>query len=124
MTGAEDQANPSITVTVQVNGRPVVFHKHHATGAEIKATAIAQGVMIQPDFLLFEVKSSGELKQIGDSEVVTLHAHEQFRAVAPDDNSEGLNCHQRSKRQWKISAAHSLPIGLTLNQRTKEGRML
>lgn len=88
---ANKEPGPVPPVTVQVNGRPVVFQKHRVTGAEIKATAIAQGVTIQPDFLLFEVKQGGELKQIGDSEVVSLHEHEVFRAVAPDDNSQALN---------------------------------
>jgi hypothetical protein len=74
-------------VTVSVNERDVVFTDHKATGAEIKTTAIAQGVPIQPDFSLFEVKGQGNLKQVGDEEEVTLHPNQKFRAVAPDDNS-------------------------------------
>ena len=75
-------------ITVSVNEHPVKFHHRDATGAEIKATAIAQGVHIQPDFVLFEVKGHGSLKQVADHETVKLHEHEKFRAVAPDDNSE------------------------------------
>ena len=39
-------------VTVIVNKHHVVFHRHEATGAQIKATAIEQGVAIQQDFNL------------------------------------------------------------------------
>lgn len=74
-------------VTVTVNGRPVTFTDHKATGLEIKTTAVRQGVPIQTDFVLFEVKGGQPLKQIGDQETVTLHKNQAFRAVAPDDNS-------------------------------------
>jgi hypothetical protein len=74
-------------VTVFVNKGHVRFRRREETGAEIKAAAITQGVQIQPDFVLFEVKGHGSLKQIADHERVKLHEHEHFRAVAPDDNS-------------------------------------
>jgi hypothetical protein len=88
-TAVDPLSAPAITVSV--NERPVVFHQHRVTGAEIKATAIAQKVPIQQDFALFEVKGPGQLRQIGDDEVVELHQHEKFRAVAPDDNSGGTH---------------------------------
>jgi hypothetical protein len=75
------------TVTVSVNEKDVVFRERKVTGAEIKATAISQGVAIQPDFSLFIVRSQGKLDQVGDRDEVTLHEGEKFRAVAPDDNS-------------------------------------
>ena len=74
-------------VTVTVNNKPVTFAVHKATGLEIKQTAIAQNVAIQADFVLFEVRGHGNRRQIGDNELVTLHPHQEFRAVAPDDNS-------------------------------------
>ena len=80
---------PSATpraVTVSVNDHPVLFTEHKATGAEIKAAAIAQGVAIEQDFLLFLVQGD-HLRPIGDDDEVTLHPHQEFRAVAPDDNS-------------------------------------
>jgi len=88
-TGAfsERAEGETTTLTVLVNNQPVVFHKKKDTGAEIKAAAIAQGVQIQSDFALFEVKGPGHLKPVGDDEAVTLHERESFRAVAPDDNS-------------------------------------
>ena len=81
------EQKPTHAITVSVNEREVVIHQHEATGTEIKATAIAQGVPIQPDFALFEVEGHGTLKSVGDHETITLHEHEKFRAVAPDDNS-------------------------------------
>lgn len=74
-------------ITVTVNERPVTFSEHKATGLEIKQTAIKQGVAIQEDFVLFEVKGNSPLKQVGDCETVTLHEGQKFRATAPDDNS-------------------------------------
>lgn len=74
------------TITVTVNEQPVTFTEHQVTGAQIKSSAIAQGVHIQPDFTLFEVKPNG-LQAIGDNDRVKLHLHQSFRAVAPDDNS-------------------------------------
>jgi hypothetical protein len=84
-TGHEDR--PSRAITITVNGRPVVFQDHKTTGAGIKAAAITQGLAIQVDFALFEVKGPGKLKPVGDSEEVTLHEGQSFRALAPDDNS-------------------------------------
>jgi hypothetical protein len=75
------------TVKVSVNRKEVVFHVEEAKGAEIKATAIKQGVDIHQDFNLFIVKGHGKLDQVGDNEEVKLHEGEEFRAVAPDDNS-------------------------------------
>ena len=75
------------TVTVLVNEKPVEFQQKKATGTEIKAAAIAQGVAIQPDFSLFIEKGPKKLDQVGDAQEVTLNDHDKFVAVAPDDNS-------------------------------------
>jgi hypothetical protein len=74
-------------IAVIVNNREVAFHARDVTGAEIKETAISQGVPIKQDFNLFHVKHEGGLKPIGDAERVQLHEHEKFRAVSPDDCS-------------------------------------
>ena len=74
-------------IMVSVNTVPVIFEEHRATGAGIKAAAIIQGVAIQQDFVLFEVKGAGHLKPVGDADEVNLHNGQDFRAVAPDDNS-------------------------------------
>lgn len=76
------------TITVKVNNQPVVFHRRHVTGLEIKRTAIAQGVAIKPDFVLYAMKPNGELGPvIRDDEKVNLKTCDEFRCVAPDDNS-------------------------------------
>jgi Multiubiquitin len=75
------------TITVAVNNRPVNFTVHKVTGAEIKAAAISQGVPIQQDFQLFEIRGGAPLKPIMDGQVINLHEKQEFRATAPDDNS-------------------------------------
>jgi len=85
--GAVQEQHPVRQITVTVNGRKVEFRVRQVSGAEIKSTAIAQGVQIQQDFNLFEKVPGHPLKPIGDTDVVELHDGEEFRAVAPDDNS-------------------------------------
>jgi hypothetical protein len=76
------------SITVKVNTKPVVFEVNKANGSEIKATAIAQGVQIGQDFNLFErAGNSNNWKPVADTNIVTLHPNQEFRAVAPDDNS-------------------------------------
>jgi hypothetical protein len=61
--------------------------KHIITGMEIKQAAIAQGVPIQPDFVLTLERADGREKQIGDDErIVTLDGM-RFTAIGGDDNS-------------------------------------
>lgn len=78
------------TITVTVNNRPVQLTdergRFEATGAEIKAAAIAQDVSIQADFALFRVHGH-ELDPVGDGQSIHVREGEKFRAVAPDDNS-------------------------------------
>ena len=74
-------------VTVTVNGRPVELPKSHVTGGEIKAAAIAQGVAIQPNFILQRDLPNGHEDTIGDNQPINVHEHEQFTALAPDDHS-------------------------------------
>jgi hypothetical protein len=75
------------TVTVSVNEQPVKLKGHIATGAEIKAAAIAQGVHIQPNFVLQEELPNGTSRIVGDNDKVHLRDHLRFTAIAPDDNS-------------------------------------
>jgi hypothetical protein len=74
-------------ITVTVNGNPVTFTERRATGLQIKKQAIDQGVTIQLDFVLYLERGQGQRVPIGDNEEVTLHNHQSFRALAPDDNS-------------------------------------
>jgi hypothetical protein len=83
----EKAAGDNRTVTVTVNEQPVQLEGKTATGAQIKSAAIAQGVLIQPNFVLQEELPNGTSRVIGDSDVVHLRPHLKFTAIAPDDNS-------------------------------------
>lgn len=84
------QRHPAHAITVVVNRKEVKFESRRVTGSEIKSTAITQGVPIQQDFNLFVRQHDGKLRQIGDSEEIELHEQDEFRAVSPDDTSEGV----------------------------------
>lgn len=75
------------TVTVQVNNNPVRVPLR-GTGLSLKQAAIAQSVAIRLDFLLFRVHPDGSLSPpIPDDRHLTFHEGQEFRCVAPDDNS-------------------------------------
>jgi hypothetical protein len=74
-------------VVVRVNEQQVKLNGHSATGAEIKMAAIAQGVAIQPNFVLQEELPNGTSRIVGDRDRVHLREHLRFTAIAPDDNS-------------------------------------
>ena len=74
------------TVTITVNNQPVEVTGPKVTGREIKEAAIAQGVSIELDFQLAEIRH-GEQHIVGDSHVVTVTKHSVFVATAGDDNS-------------------------------------
>lgn len=74
-------------IRIEVNGKEVVVPEKEMTGAEIKQTAIAQGVHIQPSFVLQLEQPNGTSKVIGDADIVRVHNHMSFTAIAPDDNS-------------------------------------
>jgi hypothetical protein len=76
------------SITVKVNNQPVKFSTRLVTGLEIKQTAIAQGVAIDVGCVLYRLKAGGELgPAIDDHEKVALKQCDEFRCVAPDDNS-------------------------------------
>ncbi len=70
-----------------VNEQPVQLEGKTATGAQIIAAAIAQGVIIQQNFMLQEELPNGTSRVIGPTDVVHLRPHLRFTAIAPDDNS-------------------------------------
>jgi len=74
-------------VVITVNEQPVTMEGKSATGAEIKAAAIAQGVAIKPNFVLQEELPNGTGRVIGDGDSVHLRPHLRFTAIQPDDNS-------------------------------------
>jgi hypothetical protein len=74
-------------ITITVNEQTVALEQRTVTGAVIKAAAIAQGVVIQPNFVLQEELPNGSSKIIGDGDEIHWRAHLRFTAIAPDDNS-------------------------------------
>jgi hypothetical protein len=86
-SGHEKQEHKNATVIISVNEQPVELEGHMATGAEIKAAAIAQGVRIQLRFVLQEELPNGTSRIVGDNDKVHLREHLRFTAIAPDDNS-------------------------------------
>lgn len=74
------------SVTIKVNRNDVKIPRRWATGFEIKQAAINQGVKIQLDFLLYHIVD-GEQVRIPDDKQLTLRECDEFRCVAPDDNS-------------------------------------
>jgi Multiubiquitin len=78
---------PQQRVTIHVNNKPVEVDAPRISGLAIKEAAIAQGVEIQLDFQLAEVKGEGKRQIVGDDDTVTVNKNSQFVATAPDDNS-------------------------------------
>lgn len=80
-------ATPQVhTVTIQVNNNPVEVEGPRISGLEIKQAAIDQGVEIQIDFQLAEIKDA-KRQIICDDDIVTVNKNSKFVATAPDDNS-------------------------------------
>lgn len=77
---------PQRLVEVSVNGGPVWIEGPKATGLEIKQAAIAQGVAIRSDFLLYE-EVPGKNKPVPDEKEIAVHPNQKFVAIANDDNS-------------------------------------
>lgn len=83
-----EAAKPPKAIPITVNTKQVEMTSLQATGLEIKQAAIAQGVQIQPDFLLSVRLENGGSKNIADNKTVTLtKKHRAFTAVDGDDNS-------------------------------------
>jgi hypothetical protein len=77
----------SKTVEVVFNKKQILLQKGHLSGLEIKHGAIAQGLPIQPTYVLFLIKNRNHRKVIGDADVIEIHDGIEFAAVADDDNS-------------------------------------
>lgn len=84
---AEKHGDGKHIITIFVNEQPVKFHVRTATGFTIKATAITEGVHIEPNFVLQEELPNGTSKIVGDNDEVQLREHLRFTAIRPDDNS-------------------------------------
>jgi hypothetical protein len=74
-------------IEIRVNSKLVKVPKEVLTGFEIKEAAIAQGVSIEPNFVLQEELGDGHTRVIGDGDTVKVRNEQRFTAIAPDDNS-------------------------------------
>jgi hypothetical protein len=74
-------------VTITVNRKPVKVKGPRLTGLEIKQAAIEQGVQIELDFELKQIKPNGDRQIIGDDDPVVVNKNSKFVATAADDNS-------------------------------------
>ena len=107
----KDRNEHGHTVTVTMNDHPVKLHGHTATGAQIKAAAIAQGVHIQPDFLLHEELANGTTRVIGDNDEIHLSEHLRFtateneRTVVVSVNEQPVKLHGQIATGAEIIAA-------------------
>jgi len=86
--GISFKASPQ-EVEILVNDHLVLMPDDEAKGLEIKQAAIQKGIPIQLDFVLSAELGPKRTKVVGDEDLVHLHKHERFVAVAPDDNSGG-----------------------------------
>ena len=79
------------TFTVTLNEQSVLLQAAPpelvVTGAELKSAAIAQGVIIDQNFVLQEELPNGTSRIVGDEDELQLRKHLRFTAIAPDDNS-------------------------------------
>ena len=85
--GMRFKAHPR-EVIILVNEKEVPVRGRRVTGMEIKEAAILKGLPIQLDFVLSLEFEPRRTRVIGDDEVVQVHRHSCFIAVAPDDNSQ------------------------------------
>jgi hypothetical protein len=82
----QDKATDKL-VDVTVNNVSVHLPKESMLGSEIKTAAIAQGVPIRPDFVLFEDLKNGQQRIVRDDESIKVKKGDRFEAIANDDNS-------------------------------------
>jgi hypothetical protein len=81
---AEATGKPN--VTIEVNKKSVEVTGPRLSGLAIKQAAISQGVSIELDFQLAEIKPNGR-DIVGDEDVISVNKNSKFVATAADDNS-------------------------------------
>ena len=89
MPGSDESAahQPHEPFRITVNEQSVAVTEHKLTGAQIKQAAIGAGVPIQQDWVLSEVRPSGEQKVVPDGTEIPLKEGDEFWAIPGDDNS-------------------------------------
>lgn len=74
-SGHGGTVRPSGTITVTVNGSPVVLTERTVTGATLKAMA-----GVPADYELYEVHGAST-KAVADTDTVHVHQGSEFRAI-------------------------------------------
>jgi len=78
---AETQKTDDLSaITIHVNNHEVRLEGHRQTGLQIKQAAVAQGVDIKVDFVLFDEVGNDRTKHIADDEAVQVNAESRFLA--------------------------------------------
>jgi len=75
------------TVTVTVNGKPVVVPAPKTTGLAVKEAAVAANLPVTLDFVLSKEKPDGDTEIVGDTDTITVNKNSKFVLIHPDDNS-------------------------------------
>ena len=75
------------TVEIVVNKKAVTVPDREVTGLEIKQAAIAQGVNIQLNYLVFRDLPNGQQTEVKDDELIRVHPKERFDVLCNDDHS-------------------------------------
>ena len=82
-----NEHKPPKNIEIIVNGKPVNIADKRVTGLQIKQAAIAHGLNIQLDFLVFRDLSNGQQVAVKDNESVKVHHKERFDILCNDDHS-------------------------------------
>jgi sulfur carrier protein ThiS len=95
------------TITIMVNEQPVRLNGHTATGSEIKAAAIDQGMQIEHNFVLLVKVSDDITSVIDDEEEVPLHEHLPFIAISNEQQTITVTVNEQSVKIHGCTATGS-----------------
>lgn len=83
----EQTGRPNTPFRITVNEQSVAVSDHKMTPEQIKQAAIAAGVPIQQNWVLSEVRPSGEQKMLPEGKELPIKEGDEFWAIPGDDNS-------------------------------------
>jgi hypothetical protein len=105
---SHDDGQPVRPVTVHVNAQPVHLEGHRQSGLAIKEAAVAQGVAIKLDYVLYEEVSGERTRPVRDEDVLEVSDETRFLA-----DEEVLTIHV-NHRPVRVDGAHQ--SGLAIKQ--------
>ncbi|ABO53284.1 hypothetical protein LA345_20710 [Burkholderia vietnamiensis] len=82
-----EELEHSHPVRIVVNTKQVEMPHNRASGLAIKERAIAVGVNIKLDFVLFAELGDGRQEVVKDDQIIHLHSEQRFEAIDNDDHS-------------------------------------